>query len=402
MLTAVTGRYGTWFRAINFAEGLVRRGHEVTLIRVASDRRMIPRRSTENGVSLLEMPRLWGSAGLFHRGTRIPADIVARVLMQVATPYDVVHAFTHYLNALLPAVLGRWIRKSTIVVGDRDDLWAGDGGLLGDGRSSGQLRHLDHRFNGWTERNMGRWLGAMTVVSDDLRDRELAQGMDPRRMKKIINGCPVDQIMPGDKARARTTLNLPADRRIALFVGVGQYDVDLIFKSLSCFRSAHANIPTPLVVLVGPHGKDLLAMAQARGVGDFVRVSDDMVSAPELLVYLQAADVGLLPFADKPFNRARWPIKLGDYLSAGLPVLTNAVGEMGRVVAEEQVGEVTSPDPEAYADGLARLIADEPRLRMLGQRAREAARRLSWDVVAGDLERFYSELDARNGRIDVS
>jgi glycosyltransferase involved in cell wall biosynthesis len=397
MLTAVTGRYGTWFRTINLAAGLVRRGHQVTLIRVAGDRRLIPRRSVEEGVSLYEMPRLWGSSWLFHRGTRVPLDIAARVAMQLVNGYDVVHAFTHYLNALLPAVIARRLQGSAVVVGDRDDLWT-EGGLLGDGRSGGALQRLDYRFNAWTERNMGRLLGAMTVVSEDLRERELMAGVDPQRVRKIVNGCPVDRIAPGAKAEARAALGLPLDRRIALFVGVGQYDVDLIFDALAHLKSAHPAIPTPLTLLAGPNGQALRAMARERGLADDVRTTDDMVSGPQLLVYLHAADVGLLPFADKPLNRARWPIKLGDYLAAGLPVLTNAVGEMGRVVEEEAVGEVTAPDAPAYADGLARLLADEPRLRALGGRARAAAERLSWDAVAGELERFYVELGARHDR----
>jgi glycosyltransferase involved in cell wall biosynthesis len=398
MLTALTARVGTWFRTFNLALALVRRGHRVTVVKVAEDRRIVPRASTEQGVTVYEAPRLWGSSLVFHRGSRMPHDIAARVALQMLPGYDVVHAFTHHLSALLPAAIGRRLPRSTVVVGDRDDLWT-DGGLSGDGRAGAWLQRLDHRFNAWTERSMGRWLGAMTVVSEDLRQRELAAGLDPRRLRKIVNGCPVDQIAPGDKARARAALDLPLDRRVALFVGVGQYDVYLIFEALARLKSDHPELPMPLTLLAGPHGRALRQMAQERGIGDAVRATDDMISGQQLAVYLHAADVGLLPFADKPLNRARWPIKLGDYLAAGLPVLTNAVGEMGRLVAEEQVGEVTAPDPRAYADGLARLLADEPRLRALSGRARAAAERLSWDAVGEELERFYLELGAPDGRI---
>ena len=367
------------------------------MVRVANDRRLIPRHSVEEGVSIYEMPRFWGSSAVFHQGTRIPFDISARVLMQLVNEYDVVHAFTHYLNALLPALIGGRLRKSLIVVGDRDDLWT-DGGLMDRGSPRGVLEDLSFKLNAWTEKNMGRWLGAMTVVSEDLRKRELASGVAPDRVTKIINGCPIDQIVPGDKVRARTALDLPQDRQIALFVGVGQYDVDLIFESLGLFRSRHPDRPMPLTLLVGPHGRVMREMAQKRGVADVIRATDEVVSGRELLVYLHAADVGLLPFADKALNWARWPIKLGDYLAAGLPILTNAVGEMGRVVAEEEVGEVTAPDPQAYADGLARLLVDDTRLRMFGTRARAAAARLSWDAVAGELESFYVHLAAGAGR----
>lgn len=398
LLTAIDRRFGTWFRTFNLAAGLVKRGHQVTFMRISGDRHVVPRHTVEEGVSIYEVPRFWGATAVFHSGTRMPVDIAVRVLMQLVNKYDVVHSFTHYLNAILPALIARQIRRSPVFVGDRDDLWT-DGGLMGAASARGVLATLDYKFSAWTEKNMGRWLGAMTVVSEDLRERELANGVEPGRVKKIINGCPVDQIAPGDKVRARTALDLPQDRQIALFVGVGQYDVDLIFEALKRFRASHPDRPMPLTLFVGPHGRKLREMAQERGVAEFIRATDDVVSGPELLVYLHAADVGLLPFADKPLNWARWPIKLGDYLAAGLPILTNAVGEMGRVVAEEEVGEVTASDAQAFADGLARLLVDDARLRTLGARARAAAVRLNWDAVAGELEEFYVHLGAGGGRV---
>jgi glycosyltransferase involved in cell wall biosynthesis len=362
------------------------------MITIATDRRVVPRITREQGVVLFEMPRLWGSS-LFFNGTRMPLDLAVRSVMQIVSRYDVVHAFTHHLNAFLPALVGRWIGRSALFIGDRDDLWT-EGGLAGDGRGVGFLRRTDYKFQALTERRLGRWLGAITVVSEDLRARELAGGMNPGRVRKIINGCPIDQITPGDKAQTRAALGLAPDRRILLFVGVGQYDVELIMEALVRFRSIGSGLEMPLTLLVGPHGEALNAMARKHGLENMVHATD-FVPDQKVLQYLQAADLALLPFADKPLNWARWPIKLGDYLAAGLPVLTNAIGEMGRVVQEERVGEATAPNPQAYAEGLCRLLLMEPvQLRELGRHARGIAERMSWDSVGGELESFYRELGA--------
>ncbi len=135
------------------------------------------------------------------------------------------------------------------------------------------------------------------------------------------------------------------------------------------------------------------ARAEARGVSEDVLTTDFLKDA-ELPPYLQAADVGLLPFADKPLNWARFPIKLGDYLAAGLPVLTNAVGEMGRIVRDEDAGEVTGSDPRAYAAGMARMLDDQVRLEGCRRKARAAAEKMSWSAVSGELEDFYLTLRA--------
>ena len=388
MLTHALYRTGTWYRVFNLASVLVRRGHTVSIVKLGLQR-MAPRETIEDGVSVLEIPRLWGSSW-FHQGTRMPHDIAGRFGWHLLKDFDVVHGFTHHLNSLLPTLLVRWATPKTIVLGDRDDLWA-EGGLLGAPRKSVWLERLDHGFHRWTEYNMARWLGTMTVVSDDLLQRVLETGVDPRRVRKIINGCPINRIAPGDRDGARAKLGLPRDRQIALFVGVGQYDVDMILDALMHLRGQRRPEQMPLTVLVGPHEDSMKKWAADRGLSDDV-VTTGFLSDAAVLPYLQAADIGLLPFADKPLNRARFPIKIGDYLAAGLPVLTNDVGEMGRIVREEDVGEVTASDPLRYAEGLRCMLDDGDRLAAWRLRARAAAEQMSWEAVGGELERFYLEL----------
>jgi glycosyltransferase involved in cell wall biosynthesis len=391
MLTSVMYPVGTWYRVHNLALALGRRGHTVSIVR-GGMQRIMPRVDVDRGVTIWLMPRLWGSS-VFYYGTRMPWDIAARIAIQAPGKFDVVHGFTHHLNALLPTVVARLVHGGSLVVGDRDDLWS-EGGLDGDAKEQSFVHRANLGFLAWTEREMGRWIGTMTVVSEDLRRRVVARGVDESRVRKIINGCPVDRITPGDQQVSRRALGLPPDRSIALFVGVGQYDVDLILDALVIFVRQNPGSEPPLIVLVGPHRDRLLKMAEARGLGSHVTATGSL-SEQEIVPYLRSADVGLLPFADKPLNWARFPIKIGDYLAAGLPVLTNDVGEMGRLVRETASGEVTAPDATSYAAGLAMMLHDRAKLSITRKRAREAAERHSWDSVGESLERFYLEMGAR-------
>jgi glycosyltransferase involved in cell wall biosynthesis len=167
----------------------------------------------------------------------------------------------------------------------------------------------------------------------------------------------------------------------------------MILDALGHLRASLPAKAMPLTVLVGPHEESMRRWAQDRGVSEHV-ITTGFLQDAELPPYLHAADVGLLPFADKPLNRARFPIKLGDYLAAGLPVLTNDVGEMGRIVREEDVGEVTSSGPRAYAAGLSRMLEHPSRLEACRRRARCAAEKMSWNAVSGELEEFYLTLRA--------
>lgn len=72
------------------------------------------------------------------------------------------------------------------------------------------------------------------------------------------------------------------------------------------------------LLIVGPHHSQweqarFAALTARSGVHYVGRVPE--VQAP---AYLAAADVGITPYLDSPFNRASFPLKTLDYLSAGL------------------------------------------------------------------------------------
>jgi phosphatidylinositol alpha-mannosyltransferase len=67
-----------------------------------------------------------------------------------------------------------------------------------------------------------------------------------------------------------------------------------------------------------------------------------------------------------------------------------------RAVMTDETGVLVPPgDDRALADGLVGLLEDEPRRRMLGERARQiAVERYSWDRIAVRLEEIYEEVAA--------
>src|SRR5207249_816735 len=157
--------------------------------------------------------------------------------------------------------------------------------------------------------------------------------------------------------------------------------IDLIFQALGHLRDQR--VPHFLVV-TGPNAPAVRAAVREHGINADVRVAG-LVPFEELKRYLAASDVGLLPYADKAINRARWPIKLGDYLAAGLPVATCAVGEMGAFVQEWNVGVATGTTPEAFARGIIELL-QLPDPHALRKRARQAAVEFSWAAMGARAE----------------
>lgn len=68
------------------------------------------------------------------------------------------------------------------------------------------------------------------------------------------------------------------------------------------------------------------------------------------------------------------PLKVYEYLAAGLPVVASAIGTLPDVLEQGTLGELVPPgDAAALAERLDALAQDPARREAMGRRAREAA-----------------------------
>jgi glycosyltransferase involved in cell wall biosynthesis len=76
---------------------------------------------------------------------------------------------------------------------------------------------------------------------------------------------------------------------------------------------------------------------------------------------LASFDIGLVPLDDTPFERAKFPFKLLQYLALGVPAVAARVGVAAEVIIDGENG-LLAGSPEEWRDQLRRLMAD-PELR---------------------------------------
>jgi teichuronic acid biosynthesis glycosyltransferase TuaH len=101
---------------------------------------------------------------------------------------------------------------------------------------------------------------------------------------------------------------------------------------------------------------------------------------PGLLAH---ARVGLVPYADTPFNRASFPLKTLEYLAAGLPVVATGLPATRWLGAGPDL--ITIADgPTAFADAVARA-SSVPLIPSRREARRRFARAHSYDRRAIDL-----------------
>jgi glycosyltransferase involved in cell wall biosynthesis len=107
---------------------------------------------------------------------------------------------------------------------------------------------------------------------------------------------------------------------------------------------------------------------------------------------LAAADIGVAPFdvsAHKPLSLGFYwsPLKIFEYMAAGLPVVAPAGDRLSSLVEHGREGLLYEPaTPTALANALAQLAASDRR-GALGRAARErAVREYSWKAHCEALE----------------
>jgi glycosyltransferase involved in cell wall biosynthesis len=148
-----------------------------------------------------------------------------------------------------------------------------------------------------------------------------------------------------------------------------------------------------LVVGDGPWREGLEADLAARGLRD----DADLIGAvaPEEVPGLLASmDVAVAPYPDLPHFYFS-PLKVYEYMAAGLPVVASRVGQLAGLIRPGGNGLLCPPgDAAALAEALA-LLRQRPVLRRrLGEAARaDVLREHTWDAVARRVLGL-----ARNGR----
>jgi glycosyltransferase involved in cell wall biosynthesis len=374
----------TFYRAFYFARELVARGHRVTVATISTDRVLTPRLRELEGVRVVETPDV--GVSLARTGWD-PWDSLFRAAYFQGDHFDVVHGFDCRPVVLTPSLFLRV--RGVPWVSDWADWW-GRGGAISERKSwIGRVAFapletfLEERF---------RWLAnQVTVTSRALQERCLGLGLVRERVHYLPSGANVRTIQVRDRAACRQALQLPAQVPIACFVGFVQYDLELVVRSFAVVRKS---VPNALLVLVGPTHKASRALSVELGISDAViDVGAQPFSAVES--YLGAADVLLMPMSDNLMNRARGPIKLGDYMAAGRPIVANPVGDLVHAFREHELGTLCADTPDAYGAAIAGLLSDPARAAKLGRNAREAAERnYAWSVYAPQLEAIYDRARA--------
>jgi len=176
----------------------------------------------------------------------------------------------------------------------------------------------------------------------------------------------------------REKLSIPENIKVVLFQGgyLQGRNLEALVSSAGLFTDGVA-----LVLLgYGEYRAHLEELARRRGRGRVHFL--DAVSQEELLAHSASADLGIIPYQPIDLNtRYCTPNKFFEFIQAGLPILAETkLEELRRYIESEGIGYLQNlSSPEAIAEAINRIAADEANLAAVRAQVRAVAPRITWE-----------------------
>lgn len=349
------GTKGASVHLRSLAEALARRGNELLLVCARTDGPNPP----PAGADIVELPPERQSPWLV---TKLAAAGVEAVLERYSLPSgSALEAartlglpFTLEVNAPLVEEAARFRGLQDV------DVW----------------RERERKLMGEADR--------VVVVSRALREHVLTAGGRPGAVSVVPNGVQVDLFRRGGRDAIRERLGI-RDGVLIGFAGSLKpwHGVSLLLKAMADLPSSYRL----LVVGEGPEESPLKTRATLLGLSTRAFFTGAVAHA-DIPAYLDAMDIGAAPF--EPMTGFYFsPLKVIEYLAAGLPVVASRQGDLPLLVGD--AGFLYEPgSKEGLTAALRRLGEDAELRRRLGRAAIARAAMLDWSKVAAQVERVLA------------
>lgn len=228
-----------------------------------------------------------------------------------------------------------------------------------------------------------RAASAVVCVSDRVADWVRSRSADPSRVHTIGNGVDTARVRPSGRPPTPVT----GTPFTVGFVGTLKpwHGVETLLEAVGILHAADRSYRL-LLVGDGPQADRLREQADRAGLSHAIRLTGS-VDPGEVPGLLHRMDVAVAPYpALEGFYFS--PLKVTEYLAAGLPTVASGVGQLTEILDQGRAGVLVPPgDPAALAAAISELRADPARRSELASIGRaRAVGHYEWSgVVAGAL-----------------
>lgn len=343
---------GTPIAVRMLCETLCEAGHSVDLLtyHVGMDPEIL-------GLNILRIPKIpfIDEVPIGFSWRKIVCDIVLSVKLcarVIRKKYQVIHAVE---EAIFPALLARIFGRTKLIY-DMDSSMPDQ--LI---EKWGYLRAVGPVLYG-LERLAVCGADGVMAVCEDLAQRALSA--DPDQDVVVLQDVPLES-KPGSEPAENLRLMNHIEGLLALYVGNLEHyqGIDLLLEG---FAAAQTVTPIDLVI-IGGEDTDIARYresASSHGIGASTHFVGQR-SVSKLAEYLEQASILVSPRV----SGNNTPMKIYSYLAGGRPILATNIRSHTQVL-DPSCAVLVDPTPEAVAQGLELLAADEALRRSLGAAAK--------------------------------
>ncbi len=255
---------------------------------------------------------------------------------------------------------------------------------------------LAFQATAWFEGLARKSSDSIIVLTDQLR-RDYIHKHNVQAPVAVIPCCvDVGKFRFDAKAREKRRRELGlTDEKLFIYVGkIGSWY--LVDETFEFFKVARETVGAARLLVLTGDAPD--AFHEVAGRCGLSRADYDVRSAShgEVAEWLSASDVGLAFIRSVSSKRGSSPVKVGEYLATGLPVvITSGIGDYSALIARENLGAVINSLTRAeYLGAAERLVALWAEGARLGERCRAAAaENVSLDGIGAQrYQAVYDEL----------
>ena len=349
---------GQEMRILSEAQGMIRRGHDVTLFCPPQAR--IHAEAPNWGVPAVGLP-------IERKRPRCLRALVGALRDSRADVLNTHSSTDSWLGALSLAILGR---PMPIV----------------------RTRHISAAV---PRGMLSRWLymraAARVVTTGQALKQQLVthNGFSAARIDSVPTGIDAGRFRPGERKASRARFGLPQDR---ILVGIAA--TLRSWKGHAYLFEAMTRLPEQVELVVigdGPQRAALERRIAELGLQGRVRMQGQQA---DVLPWLRALDIFALP----SYANEGVPQALVQAMLVELPCVTTPVGGISELAENERTALLVAPrDPVALAAAIERLAGNEGLRRELGEAARKhCVEGYSYERMLDSMEAIYRNVSGKS------
>ncbi len=365
--------------AYDISHSLHENGHDVTVY--TTNRSIYPNDLPTNRLTAVDGMDVYYFENLrrYTRGTILPVMPyrMPTVARREIGKFDVIHIHDH--RTMLTVIASHYARKYGVPY-----VLQAHGALPQD-TGSKRMKRLFDRF--LSERVI---LGAAGVIAlnETEAERYRALGVAEERIAIVPNGIDLAEY-PDLPARGRFRAAWGIDDATKIVLYLGRLDptkgIDLLIRSFAEVAREDDNV---ILMLVGGdmgHNDEFRQRVRSLDLDDRV-VFTGFVSKEDKMAAYTDADVFVTP------SFTGFPVTFLEACLCGTPIVTTGQGDLLGWL-DNTVGFNTGYTPEALADAIGRLLADDALRARFGEQAKELVRtRYNWQSIVHEIEAFYAKV----------